>query len=234
MDQVTLECFLDDGLSRAEIGRRVGRHEATVAYWVARYGLRATGSNKHSPRGALAREKLESLIAAGLSIAQIADQVGRSKATVRHWLAKYELKTAAVAGRRRTATVSDARERGLNEVDLACVRHGDTRFVSDVRGYYRCAKCRSASVSRRRRRVKEILVQEAGGECRICGYARCVSALEFHHRVPAEKRFGLASQGLARSLGAIRVEAEKCVLLCSNCHAEVEAGISSLGSPGAA
>jgi hypothetical protein len=101
-----------------------------------------------------------------------------------------------------------------------------------VRGYYRCRKCRSASVSRRRRRVKEILVQEAGCACRLCGYSSCVSALEFHHLVPAEKQFGLASGGLARSLSVIRIEAKKCVLLCGNCHAEVEAGITSLGRSG--
>jgi hypothetical protein len=76
--------------------------------------------------------------------------------------------------------------------------------------------------------VKEILVTEAGGRCRICGYDRFVGALQFHHVDPAAKEFGLSLGGVTRSLDRARAEAQKCVLLCSNCHAEVEAGMASL------
>jgi hypothetical protein len=79
-------------------------------------------------------------------------------------------------------------------------------------------------VAARRRRLKAILVAEAGGGCTRCGYDRCVSALQFHHRDPAQKAFQLGSGGLTRSLERLRKEAGKCVLLCANCHAEVEAG----------
>ncbi len=63
-----------------------------------------------------------------------------------------------------------------------------------------------------------------GGRCAICGYARCERALEFHHVDPATKAFAIAFQGVTRSIERARAEAAKCVLLCSNCHAEVEAG----------
>ena len=89
-------------------------------------------------------------------------------------------------------------------------------------------KCRSEAVTRRRKRVKEVLVAEAGGECALCGYSRCLAALEFHHLDRASKRFSVAARGLTRSLAEAREEAEKCVLLCSNCHAEVEAGVRPL------
>jgi hypothetical protein len=52
--------------------------------------------------------------------------------------------------------------------------------------------------------------------------------LEFHHVDPGEKAFGLALRGATRSLQALRDEATKCVLLCANCHAEVEAGVAAL------
>ena len=81
---------------------------------------------------------------------------------------------------------------------------------------------------RRRRRVKEILVEEAGGCCRLCGYDRCVAALEFHHLDPAAKEFGVAQNGMARSIERLRAEVRKCLLLCSNCHAEVESGFRSI------
>jgi hypothetical protein len=84
-------------------------------------------------------------------------------------------------------------------------------------------------VSRRRRRIKATLVAEAGGCCAICGYDACTYALHFHHVNPAEKSFSVAKSGVTRSLARAREEAGKCVLLCANCHAEVEAGVTTLG-----
>jgi len=83
-------------------------------------------------------------------------------------------------------------------------------------------------VKARRRRLKQMLIAEAGGACALCGYDRCTAALEFHHRDRADKRFGLGERGLTRSLARLREEAAKCVLLCSNCHSEVEAGVAKL------
>ena len=79
-----------------------------------------------------------------------------------------------------------------------------------------------------RRKVKRLLVREAGGGCAICGYDRHVGALEFHHIDPSTKTFGLSLYGITRSLKELRSEAAKCILLCGNCHAEVEAGFTSL------
>jgi hypothetical protein len=113
---------------------------------------------------------------------------------------------------------------------LDCPRHGETKHVRDSRGYFRCRSCRQEAVVRRRRRVKGILVEEAGGSCRLCGYDRCSAALVFHHLDPTIKEFGVAFAGMARSIDRLRAEVSKCILLCSNCHAEVESGISSLSA----
>jgi transposase len=227
MDRTALKQMLDDGLSLAEIGRRVGRHESTVAYWMAQHGLEANGRKRHAAEGAIDRERLEVLVNEGLSAGQIAESVGRSKTTVRHWLREYGLTTAW--GMRRRASVD-----GERELILTCTRHGSTTFLRRSKGGYRCAKCRAEAVSRRRRKVKQILVGDAGGSCRLCGYDRCIAALEFHHVEPTEKRFSLSHRGVARSLERARAEARKCILLCSNCHAEVEAGAVTIpGSDGA-
>jgi predicted HNH restriction endonuclease len=77
---------------------------------------------------------------------------------------------------------------------------------------------------RRRRKVRLLLIQEFGGACSICGYNVAI-ALEFHHLDREAKAFGLAARGMTRSYESLRDEAAKCVLLCSNCHAQVEAGI---------
>ncbi len=227
MDRESLEQLLERGLSLHEIGQRFGRHEATVAHWVEKHGLRAANREKHAARGALAREELERLVASGASIAEIAQAVGRSKATVRHWLGRYGLKTSGTAGRGSRAGSREALEAGLQSISLKCPRHGKTEHVRERSRYYRCRLCRQEAVVRRRRKVKEILVREAGGGCRLCGYDRCMAALEFHHLERSAKEFGLARRG-AHSIELLRVEASKCVLLCSNCHAEVEAGIRRL------
>jgi hypothetical protein len=83
-------------------------------------------------------------------------------------------------------------------------------------------------VSERRRKVKRILVEEAGGQCAICGYNRFVGALQFHHLDPLDKEFGVAQNGASIGIDRLRKEAAKCVLLCANCHVEVEAGVASL------
>jgi transposase len=226
MDRSSLEQMLGQGQSLAEIGRRFDLHESTVGYWVSKHGLQAVSHEKHAAKGGLARADLERLIEAGASIAEIAVEVGRSKATVRHWLKEYNLKTRRTEQRRhRIADCSGA----LSDVVIReCPHHGTTEFKLRTPSGYRCLKCRSEAVTERRRRVKQILVHEAGGACRICGYRRYIGALEFHHVDPTNKRFSLSHRRVARSLDKARAEARKCVLLCANCHVEVEAGIATL------
>jgi len=70
---------------------------------------------------------------------------------------------------------------------------------------------------------RQELLDDKGGKCQICSYARCKRALSFHHRDPANKKFGLTLNNLwSKTWDAIQQEADKCDLLCSNCHMEVE------------
>jgi 5-methylcytosine-specific restriction endonuclease McrA len=113
-----------------------------------------------------------------------------------------------------------------------CGTHGETEFVLEGRGYYRCKRCRQQRVIDWRRRARLKLVAEAGGACVVCGYDRYIGALHFHHVDPSQKEFGISKRGFTRSIQKMREEAAKCVLLCSNCHAEVEGGSATL--PGSA
>jgi transposase len=228
MDRPLLERFLGQGLSLAEIGKRVGLHEATVGYWVRKHGLEPASRGKYAARGGMAREPLEALVDEGMSIAQVAAASGRSKGTVRHWLTRYGLRTKGGRGARSREGAREAREAGLPMATLSCPHHGESSHVREPRGYYRCRQCRQEAVVRRRRKVKAILLREAGGCCRMCGYDRCVAALAFHHLDPEVKEFGVAQGGMARSIEHLRAEVRKCILLCSNCHAEVESGVSSI------
>ncbi len=61
-----------------------------------------------------------------------------------------------------------------------------------------------------------------GGKCKICGYKNYVGALDFHHIDLSKKSFSLSVRGLSYAWDTILKEAKKYVLLCKNCHAEVE------------
>ena len=58
----------------------------------------------------------------------------------------------------------------------------------------------------------------------VCGYSRCIQNLHFHHVNPAEKSF-LMSMAAGKSEAAYRAELKKCVLVCANCHGEIEFGL---------
>ncbi len=78
-----------------------------------------------------------------------------------------------------------------------------------------------AAVKKKRQKVKFDLVTYKGGKCEICGYSRCIAALEFHHRDPKDKEFGLAQNGNTISFEKAKKEVDKCILICSNCHREL-------------
>lgn len=153
MDRAFLEQLLGEGLALAEIGRRVGLHESTVGYWVKKHGLEAANCDKHAAKGAIARSDLERFVAAGRSTAQIADEFGCSKTTVRHWLREYGLRTQWAERR----IASGERH---PQMQLRCPRHGVTTFRLRSGGGYRCTKCRAEAVVKRRRNVKRLLVEE--------------------------------------------------------------------------
>lgn len=173
-------------------------------------------ASRFAPRGAPDRAQLERLVASGVTLSEIGRELDRSISTVRYWLTKWGI------DRPRRCVVDAASAPRV--VQRQCRRHGSTAFVLEGRGYYRCRRCRGDGVVRWRQRVKKQLVEEAGGRCSLCGYGRCVAALHFHHLDPRTKSFGLSRQGVTRSIAEARAEARKCVLLCANCHAEVEAG----------
>lgn len=102
-----------------------------------------------------------------------------------------------------------------------CYKHGETEFVLDGKNHFKCLKCRNEAVQKRREVVKQKAVEYKGGKCEICGYDKCIDALEFHHINPEEKDFGISKKGYTRSWEKVKEEVDKCMLLCANCHREI-------------
>ena len=79
------------------------------------------------------------------------------------------------------------------------------------------------SVTKSRKSTKKKLVELFGGKCERCGWNENQAALDFHHRNPKEKEFGLGASGMTFAFSKLNEEANKCHLLCSNCHRVIHA-----------
>lgn len=95
----------------------------------------------------------------------------------------------------------------------------DTRVYTDRAEYLKRA------VTERRRVLKIRAVELMGGACMLCAYDKHVGILEFHHVHAETKSFGVSSGDFSRSWQNIYDELQKCVLVCANCHREIEMGL---------
>lgn len=66
--------------------------------------------------------------------------------------------------------------------------------------------------------LRHQLVQQFGGACQQCGYARCLRALQFHHVDTSEKSQWSPNGRVSNA--EIAAHPERFRLLCANCHFE--------------
>ncbi len=102
------------------------------------------------------------------------------------------------------------------------VKQKDTRTYADRRNY------NIQAVSKRRRAIKALAIGYKGGRCQLCGYDKYQGALDLHHIDRKRKEFSISDKGHSRSWERVKKELDKCILVCANCHREVEAGIISM------
>jgi transcription elongation factor Elf1 len=88
------------------------------------------------------------------------------------------------------------------------------------------AKARAYNSGRAREMRDKFLEYKSALKCACCGETTSV-CLDFHHRDPKQKDFGLSSFG-TRSWELIKAEMDKCVVLCKNCHTKVHHGLIKL------
>lgn len=81
---------------------------------------------------------------------------------------------------------------------------------------------RRYKASRRRTELKERALAYKGGCCSLCGYNRCPQALVFHHLDPNSKDFEISSK---LRWDKVRLELDKTILVCANCHSEIHSGL---------
>jgi hypothetical protein len=99
-----------------------------------------------------------------------------------------------------------------------------SRRRNNCTGY--CKNCISKKTTDRQRKIKKIMVDYKGGKCQNAecstpgGYNRSINGLDFHHIDPTKKEFSLSQIRLTKMNEKIKIELDKCILLCANCHRE--------------
>lgn len=107
--------------------------------------------------------------------------------------------------------------------ERVCQYHGLQTYRKSGASF-RCTKCMAEAVIKRRKKLKQMAVDYLGGCCQLCGYNKTLSALDFHHKDPSQKDFGISANGATRSFEKLKIELDKCILVCANCHREIHAG----------
>ena len=71
-----------------------------------------------------------------------------------------------------------------------------------------------------RKRNKRAALFYLGDRCKRCKYNRCEAALEFHHLYGKDKSYNVSS-GFNLPWKELKIELDKCMLVCCNCHKEI-------------
>lgn len=96
-------------------------------------------------------------------------------------------------------------------VSKSCVECG--KPTKGKGGMLRCARHYRTL---RKNDIKAKLIEKMGGKCKICNGVFHPAAFDFHHL--KDKKDHISSMFNRCSEAEIIKEAEKCILLCANCH----------------
>jgi hypothetical protein len=131
--------------------------------------------------------------------------------------AKRSLETAQRRAKRKAETGSP----DLELARIACAVCGEPFIPKTHNGIHCSDGCREIAAANRGNKAslavknkRGALVEEMGGACSRCGYDEFSSAIALHHVNPDERD----------GPPVTREEADKCALLCFNCHNALHAG----------
>lgn len=82
-----------------------------------------------------------------------------------------------------------------------------------------CKKCLRQNVVDSQHRFKIQCIEYKGGLCVDCGKIPHPAAMDFHHQDPDGKDFSISKTSTKTLSATVKMELDKCILLCKNCHA---------------
>lgn len=127
---------------------------------------------------------------------------------------------------------SDGRKARCKECSRARKREWYEQAQSEGRAFMgqlapgvkkRCNRVRNKSWSRIRLLEFSQRYKARVGCCQACGYDKYSKILQYHHKDPDQKKFGICD-GYKHGLSLLKEEIRKCIILCPTCHAEVHVG----------
>jgi len=160
------------------------------------------------------------LAAKGLSIRKIAKELSVSASTAKYWLKKFNIKTIP------HLEVSDCKFCPRCKTEKLKIEFYNRRNGKGNSVY--CKRCSNTQTVERQKRFKQKCIDYKDGKCVGCGYNKCNNALDFHHLSQDKKEFSIAHARLTSFNEKIKKELDKCILVCSNCHREIHAGVLDL------
>ncbi len=115
--------------------------------------------------------------------------------------------------------------RGRRQVDGKLERQcrGCKKWLADDQFRYetgrQCISCRNKKAKPRtlsyKLELKKKAVKYMDGQCRDCKNKFPLCAYDFHHLNPTQKDFSISKK---TNFEEVKVELDKCVMLCKNCH----------------
>jgi hypothetical protein len=176
----------------------------------------------------ISKEELENFFSKGLTISQISKQTGHPYMTIQWWVKKWKLQSPKFGyifkeGKMyKKCSSCDTLKEVNNENFPMKKRNGVVRKRGGFDRYTMsaCRECLRKRTFDRHVTFKLNCVNYRGGKCEKCGYNKCISALDFHHKNPEEKDYDISSFR-HKHWSLVKPELDKCDLLCRNCHAEL-------------
>ncbi len=167
------------------------------------------------------KEILENYLVEGrLSLNKISEMTGKSLTTIRYWTKKYNLKSNFSNFKN-----FGQKEYGITRFCPRCKKDVDTKDFYQRRGKENsstyCKSCTSNQTIERMRKFKAQMIEYKGGCCVRCGYNKYQGALDFHHLDPSQKDFNPSNLRRYSFDEKVKVELDKCILVCANCHREI-------------
>lgn len=162
------------------------------------------------------KEILENLVNQGLTTRELAKKLNLSQTNIIYWLNKLNLSTKKICTGEKKCPRCENKKK--------ITEFYDRRNKPGSSAY--CKKCTNEQTTERHLAFKKLAVEHKGGRCVCCGYKKYFGALDFHHLNPEEKEFNLGQFKTGNLNDKVKNELDKCILVCSNCHREIHAGIT--------
>lgn len=180
----------------------------------------------------MTKEQLENAIKQNLTIVQMKDLFGlKSDRPIQYWIKKYGLKELHDIHKSKKFSGKEhplCKFCGESNLENFYVRDKEKRIRKDC-----CKSCKNKLTVQYRINNKKRAIEYKGGICVCCGLkTNCYSVYDFHHINSKDKiktKGKNESYNTSWSWNKIKLEIDKCELLCARCHRLKHIGISNWG-----